>query len=97
MHAGLKHIQVASFVNPSRVPQMADAEELAGGLPEADGVEYSGLVLNSRGVERAYRSGMKHVEILRFSNRRISNMEYRMSKGQLRNSAVPCSIFDIHF
>jgi hydroxymethylglutaryl-CoA lyase len=63
VHAGLKHIQVASFVNPSRVPQMADAEELAGALPEADGVEYSGLVLNSRGVERAYQSGMKHVEI----------------------------------
>jgi hydroxymethylglutaryl-CoA lyase len=63
VHAGLKHIQVASFVNPARVPQMADAEELARGLPEADGVEYSGLVLNSRGVERAYHSGMKHVEI----------------------------------
>ena len=61
--AGLQHIQVASFVNPSRVPQMADAEELVARLPEVVGVEYSGLVLNSRGVERAYRSGVKHVEI----------------------------------
>jgi hydroxymethylglutaryl-CoA lyase len=61
--AGLKHIQVASFVNPSRVPQMADAEELVKRLPKTDGVEYSALVLNSRGVERAGRSGIKHVEI----------------------------------
>ena len=61
--AGLKHIQVTSFVNPSRVPQMADAEELVKRLPKTDGVEYSALVLNSRGVERACRSGIKHVEI----------------------------------
>jgi hydroxymethylglutaryl-CoA lyase len=61
--AGLKHIQIASFVNPVRVPQMADAEELVRRLPHALGVECSGLVLNPKGVERAYRSGMKHIEI----------------------------------
>lgn len=62
-NAGLKHIQITSFVNPARVPQMADAEQLVGRLPQADGVEYSGLVLNPRGVERAYHSGLKFVEI----------------------------------
>jgi hydroxymethylglutaryl-CoA lyase len=61
--AGLKHIQVTSFVNPARVPQMADAEQLIRRLPEAIRVEYSGLVLNPQGVERAYHCGLKHVEI----------------------------------
>jgi hydroxymethylglutaryl-CoA lyase len=61
--AGLKQIQVASFVNPSRVPQMADAEKVVNRLPESKGVIFSGLVLNTRGVQRALQAGLKHVEI----------------------------------
>ena len=61
--AGLKNIQVASFVNPSRVPQMADAEEVVSRLPESRGVIFNGLVLNTRGVRRALQAGLKHVEI----------------------------------
>lgn len=61
--AGLKHIQVASFVNPSRVPQMADAEEVVNRLAESQGAIFSGLVLNTRGLQRALRAGLNHVEI----------------------------------
>ncbi|WP_309662421.1 hydroxymethylglutaryl-CoA lyase [Sphingomonas sp.] len=50
---GAKRIEVASFVNSRRVPKMADAEAVVAGLPEAPGVEYIGLCLNERGVERA--------------------------------------------
>ncbi|MGB5745918.1 MAG: hydroxymethylglutaryl-CoA lyase [Desulfobacterales bacterium] len=63
VEAGLKHIQVASFVNPSRVPQMADAEEVVSRLLESAGVIFSGLVLNAKGLQRALRAGLKHVEI----------------------------------
>ncbi|MBT6133930.1 MAG: hydroxymethylglutaryl-CoA lyase [Kordiimonadaceae bacterium] len=51
--AGLRRIEVTSFVNPKRVPQMADAEELVQMLPECNDVRYTGLVLNYRGFERA--------------------------------------------
>lgn len=51
--AGLKRIEVASFVNPKKVPQMADAEPLLAALPRPQGVRYIGLVLNRRGFERA--------------------------------------------
>lgn len=51
--AGVRRIEVASFVHPRRVPQMADAEAVAAGLPAADGIVYVGLVLNERGAERA--------------------------------------------
>lgn len=61
--AGLKYIQVASFVNPSRVPQMADAEELVRRLPGSKGATFSGLVLNTRGLRRALEAGLTHVEI----------------------------------
>ena len=50
---GIRRIEVASFVNPKRVPQMADADELVRSLPRHDGVRYVGLVLNRRGFERA--------------------------------------------
>ena len=61
--AGLRHIQVASFVNPKRVPQMADAEALVRGLPEAPGVTFFGLALNTVGVNRACRVGLSCVEV----------------------------------
>ncbi|WP_037502898.1 hydroxymethylglutaryl-CoA lyase [Sphingomonas jaspsi] len=50
---GAKRIEVASFVNPRRVPQMADAEAVIAGLPSAPGVTFIGLTLNERGVDRA--------------------------------------------
>jgi hydroxymethylglutaryl-CoA lyase len=61
--AGLKRVQVASFVHPVKVPQMADAENLIARLPEKDSVVYSGLVLNPRGLDRALDSGIRAVEI----------------------------------
>lgn len=53
IEAGARRIEVASFVNPRKVPQMADAAEVTAGLPDAPGVSYIGLVLNQRGAERA--------------------------------------------
>ncbi|KPF64427.1 3-hydroxy-3-methylglutaryl-CoA lyase [alpha proteobacterium AAP81b] len=53
---GARRIEVASYVNPRRVPQMADAEAVVAGLPDAPGVSYIGLCLNERGVDRAIAS-----------------------------------------
>jgi hydroxymethylglutaryl-CoA lyase len=53
---GASRIEVASFVNPRRVPQMADAEGVVAGLPDAAGVRFIGLCLNERGVDRAIAS-----------------------------------------
>jgi hydroxymethylglutaryl-CoA lyase len=55
--AGLKRLEVASFVNPKRVPQMADAEAVLSGLPKVPGVQYVGLVLNRKGFDRALAAG----------------------------------------
>lgn len=65
--AGIRHLQVASFVNPARVPQMADAEELCAALPALEAkhqdVTFSGLALNRRGVERLAAAGLTHLDI----------------------------------
>ena len=51
--AGIRRMEAVSFVNPKRVPQMADAEQVVRGLPQRDDVTFIGLVLNLRGFERA--------------------------------------------
>ena len=61
--AGLKHIQVASFVNPKRVPQMADAEDLVRRLPKTPSVTFFGLALNTVGVTRAGEAGLSCIEV----------------------------------
>ncbi|HSG88153.1 MAG TPA: hydroxymethylglutaryl-CoA lyase [Pseudomonadales bacterium] len=60
LDAGVRRIEVASFVNPRKVPQMADAEAVCAVLPERDDVRYTGLVLNRRGAERAIATGRLH-------------------------------------
>jgi hydroxymethylglutaryl-CoA lyase len=59
--AGLRRIEVASFVSPKRVPQMADAEALLAALPEVPGVSYIGLVLNRKGFDRACAAGCDEI------------------------------------
>jgi hydroxymethylglutaryl-CoA lyase len=59
--AGIRRVEVTSFVNPKRVPQMADAEAVLGGLPRREGVWYIGLVLNRRGLERAIAAGCNEI------------------------------------
>ncbi len=61
--AGLPRIQVGSFVNPRLVPQMAGTDELWRLLPQKDGVRYSVLVLNERGLDQALAASVPHVEI----------------------------------
>lgn len=59
--AGIRRLEVTSFVHPKRVPQMADAEAVISGLPRRDGVIYIGLVLNRKGFERAQATGIQEI------------------------------------
>ena len=61
--AGVQRIEVASFVNPKRVPQMADAEAVLEQL-EPDAASYIGLVLNDRGFERARATAVDEVNLV---------------------------------
>jgi len=59
--AGIQRIQIASFVHPKLVPQMADAEAVCRSVQKKEGVVYSGLVLNERGVVRGIEAGLEHL------------------------------------
>ncbi len=61
LDAGIRRLEVSSFVHPKRVPQMADAEDVIRGLPARQGVTYIGLVLNRKGFERAQATGIHEI------------------------------------
>lgn len=59
--AGLHRLEVASFVHPKRVPQMADAEALIDKLPQRGDVSYIGLIMNERGLDRALTTRVQEI------------------------------------
>src|SRR5215831_13204969 len=61
--AGLKDIEVASFVHPKWVPQLADAQELIQQLEFTPNVRYSALVPNMKGLERALTTGIRRIAV----------------------------------
>lgn len=79
---GLDTIQVASFVNPKRVPGWADADAVVEGFHPRPGVHYTGLWLNEKGLERA----LVHADRLSFKgNISLCASEKFMIRNQNRN------------
>ena len=62
--AGARRMEVVSFVNPNRVPQMAGAEEIMAALPAGAGLSRIGLVLNMRGWDRAVAAGCDEANVV---------------------------------
>jgi hydroxymethylglutaryl-CoA lyase len=62
--AGARRLEAASFVNPAKIPQMADSAAVMAGLPAAPGVGFIALALNQRGFDRAAEAGAKEVNFV---------------------------------
>jgi hydroxymethylglutaryl-CoA lyase len=61
--AGLREIEATSFVSPTAIPQLADADALMAGLPRGSGVRYPVLVPNLRGLARAEAAGVDAIAV----------------------------------
>jgi len=61
--AGFRRIEVASFVSPKWVPQMADGADVLAAITRADGLRYGVLVPNMRGYEAAVAAGADEVAV----------------------------------
>ena len=61
--AGLREIEATSFVAPSAIPQLSDADELMAALPRRAGVRYPVLVPNLRGMARAEAAGVDAIAV----------------------------------
>jgi isopropylmalate/homocitrate/citramalate synthase len=83
VRAGLSAVEVASFVDPRRVPQMAGAEEVVDALERLEGVVYAGLALNERGYDRLAAAGLGEV---RFSFGATEAFNQRNQSASVRES-----------
>lgn len=84
--AGIKRIQIASFVHPSLVPQMADAEEVCKSVTKKEGIIYSGLVLNLKGVERGIAAGLDHLACSISASNTHSQKNARLTLTEAKNA-----------
>jgi hydroxymethylglutaryl-CoA lyase len=85
--AGLPAVQVASFVHPAKVPQMADAEAVIAGLPTRFNTDFSALTLNLKGMQRACATAIPWVEVslaaTEAQSRRNAGMSIAEAQGQM--------------
>ena len=77
--AGLPVIEIGAFVNPARVPQMADAAEVAAGISRRAGTRYTALVPNLRGLERAQAAGLTQVAVFAAASETFSERNINQS------------------
>lgn len=82
VEAGVRRLEVASFVSPRKVPQMADADELVRLLPRHPDVTYVGLVLNRRGFERALAAGCGEIGMAVVASDTFSQRNQGMTTAQ---------------
>jgi hydroxymethylglutaryl-CoA lyase len=63
LDAGLRHVEVSSFVSPRAVPQLADAEDVFAALSPREGVTLGALVPNERGLQRALATSVGEIAL----------------------------------
>ncbi len=63
VNAGVKVVEIGSFVSPKAVPQLADTDEVAKGIARRPEVEYRALISNLKGMERAIFAGITKVKL----------------------------------
>ena len=86
--AGLRAIEVTSFVSPKAVPQMADADALFPRLPLPEGVRYSALAPNVRGLDRALAAGVREVAVVLSATETMNQRNINMSLDQAQQASI---------
>ena len=88
--AGFRRIEVASFVSPRWVPQMADGAEVLAGIARASGVSYAALTPNAKGLDRAIAANADEVAIFASASEGFSraNLNCSISESLERYEAV---------
>ena len=91
--AGVKVIEIGSFVHPKAVPSMADTAEVAKRLDKKPGVEYRALVLNKKGIERAHAAGVSKAKLTVSASPTHSKQNSNASPEEIVRSFSDCAAF----
>jgi hydroxymethylglutaryl-CoA lyase len=87
--AGLQEIEATSFVHPKWVPQLADAADVIKGLTPRDGVRYSALVPNSKGLERAAELGVERIAVFTAASESFTKKNINMTIAESLDTFGP--------
>ncbi|MFG6179574.1 hydroxymethylglutaryl-CoA lyase [Halomonas sp. THAF12] len=87
--AGLAHIEAASFVSPKWVPQMADHREVMTGLTRRNGIVYSALTPNLKGLEAALECGVEEVAVFGAASEAFSQKNINCSVAESLERFAP--------
>jgi hydroxymethylglutaryl-CoA lyase len=87
--ASLREIEATSFVAPSAIPQLADADELMAVLPRRTGVRYPVLVPNIRGVARAEAAGVDAIAVFTATTDAFTTRNIRMTVDESLEAFAP--------
>ncbi|HWP63111.1 MAG TPA: hydroxymethylglutaryl-CoA lyase [Candidatus Binatia bacterium] len=80
--AGLREVEVTSFVSPRAIPQLADAEALCAVLERPAGIRFVALVPNLRGLERAERAGLDAIAVFTAATDAFAEHNIRMTVAE---------------
>jgi hydroxymethylglutaryl-CoA lyase len=86
--SGLRRVEITSFVSPKWIPQLADADEVAAHAKAPEGVTFSALCPNARGLERAKAAGMREIAVF------ISASETHNEKNVNKSIAETLAAFE---
>jgi hydroxymethylglutaryl-CoA lyase len=87
--AGLREIEATSFVAPSAIPQLADADELMASLPRRARVRYPVLVPNVRGMARAEAAGVDAIAVFTAASDAFTTRNIRMTVAESLDAFAP--------
>ncbi|MEV5910573.1 hydroxymethylglutaryl-CoA lyase [Streptomyces chartreusis] len=89
--AGLKSLEVGSFVNPAKVPQMADTDQVLTAVRPATEAALHTLVFNERGAHRAISAGARQVRFVVSATDGHSRSNAGVDTGEALNRLEPCA------
>jgi hydroxymethylglutaryl-CoA lyase len=87
--AGLREIETTSFVAPTAIPQLADADELMAALPRREGVRYPVLVPNVRGLARAEAARVDAIAVFTAATDTFTTRNIRMTVDESLDAFTP--------
>lgn len=91
--AGVKVMEVGSFVHPKAVPQMADTDEVVKRLKKRPGVEYRCLTMNLKGVQRALDCGLTKIKLTSSASRTHSLKNMNRTPEEVVRDFAECAAF----
>ncbi len=89
VHAGLTNIEVAAFVNPKRIPQMADSADLLRALPRHEDVTYTALVPNMQGFQAAQAANVREIAVFASASETFSQRNIQCSIAESLDRFTP--------